>query len=76
EILTKGVDNKTTGRGEFVLYLKGLKEEDLIDGIFIKGNNGKTVHLKVTHETKSCLFDLEEVKEGQTTSVKEPIILS
>lgn len=75
EVTGKEVGNETTGRGEFVLYFKGLKEEDLIDTKYVRGKGGRTIHLRAGHHGKTGLIDLEEVEEGRTTIVKEPIIL-
>lgn len=73
------VKNITTEKGEFVLYFKGLSEEDIIkqgNKRFVKGNGGKTVHLEAAHDTKTGTKDLEEVREGQTTVLAGPIILN
>lgn len=78
EIVGKDVSNITTEKGEFVLYFKGLTEEDIIkegNKRFVRGNGGKTVHLEATHDAKTGKKDLKEVREGQTTALKEYIIL-
>jgi hypothetical protein len=79
EIMGKDISNETTEKGEFVLYLKGLSEEDIIkEGSkrFVKGNGGKKVGLKATYETKTGAKDLKEVREGQTTVLAGPIVLN
>jgi len=75
KIPTKGISARTTDRGEFVLYLKGIKEEDIIDKKFIKGYSGKTIRLEAAYELMSGSRELKGVKEGCTTSLKKPIIL-
>jgi len=78
EAVGKKVSNRTTVKGEFVLYFKALTEDDIIvEGSkrFVKGNGDKTIHLKATHDSKTGTADLEEVEEGKTTSLKSPIIL-
>ena len=79
EVPGKNVNNITTEKGEFVLYFKGLSEEDIIkegNKRFVKGNEGKTVHLEAAHGAKTGTKDLKEVREGQTTALARPIILS
>jgi hypothetical protein len=79
EVPGKNVSNITTEKGEFVLYFKGLTEEDIIkegNKRFVKGNGGKTVHLEATHDAKTGTKDLKEVREGQTTVLAGPIVLN
>ena len=79
EIAGKEVSNRTTVKGEFVLYFNALTEDDIIvedTKRFVKGNGDKTIHLKATHDTKTGTADLEEVQERKTTPLGSPIILS
>ncbi|UCH97322.1 MAG: hypothetical protein JSV88_10840 [Candidatus Aminicenantes bacterium] len=78
EIRGKNINNITTEKGEFVLYFKGLTEEDIIkegNKRFVKGNGRKKVRLIATHEAKTGAKDLKEVREGETTVLVEPIVL-
>lgn len=78
EVVGKEVSNRTTVKGEFVLYFKALTEDNIIvEGSkrFVKGNGDKTIHLKATHDSKTGTADLEEVEEGKTTPLGSPIIL-
>jgi len=77
EILGKAVDNQTTEKGEFVLYFKGLKEDDL-DAIYkkyIKGNGGNTLSLQATHGASTGVLEVNEVEVGQTKVLGVPIII-
>jgi len=79
EVIGKEVNNKTTNRGDFVLYYKVLTEDDIIiedNKRFVKGNGDKTVHLKATHDSRTKTADLEEVEECKTTTLESPIIFS
>lgn len=79
EVPGKNVSNITTEKGEFVLYFKGLTEEDIVkegNKRFVKGNGGKKVDLKATHDAKTGTKDLKEVREGQTTVLAGPIVLN
>lgn len=75
EVTGKEVNSVTTEKGEFVLFFKGLKEEDLIDDKFVRRNDSKTVHLKATRDEKNGFSDLDEVEVGKTTILEESIIL-
>jgi hypothetical protein len=72
----KGITNKTTKKGELVLYFKGLKDEDLIDDKFIKGDSGATIFLEATHESANVIIEVDEVEVGKTTILEAPIIIS
>lgn len=79
EVAGKKVSNRTTVKGEFVLYFKALTEDDIIiedSKKFVKGNGDKTICLEATHDSKIGTAELKEVEEGKTTSLKSPIILS
>ena len=63
------VENKTTEKGEFVLYFGPLTDEEIIrEGgkRFVKGNGGKTLYLKAEGVTEPKELDAEE---GKITSV-------
>ena len=67
----KGVENKTTEKGEFVLYFGPLVEDEIIevDGKrFVKGDEDKIIHLEVEYEGVTKTMGLE-VGEGKTISV-------
>jgi len=67
----KGVENKTTEKGEFVLYFGPLIEDEIIevDGKrFVKGDDDKIIHLEVEYEGVTKTMGLE-VGEGKTISV-------
>ena len=67
----KGVENKTTEKGEFVLYFGPLIEDEIIevDGKrFVKGDEDKIIHLEVEYEGVTKTLGLE-VCEGKTISV-------
>ena len=67
----KGIENKTTEKGEFVLYFGPLTEDEIIreDGKrFVKGDDDKIIHLEVEYEGVTKTMGLE-VGEGKTISV-------
>ena len=71
----KGVENKTTEKGEFVLYFGPLIEDEIIevDGKrFVKGDEGKIIHLEVEYEgvTKTMGLEIGEGKAISVTSIK------
>lgn len=78
-VLEKNVNNITNEKGEFVLYFKGLTEED-IDKIggkrFIKENGGQEVRLKAAVDSRAGYAVLEKVEEGQAALLAQPIILT
>ena len=76
EVLGMEVSNRTTGKGEFVLYFKPLGEDHLVNKKFVKGKKGKNLRLKATQGSKTGFADLEQVEEGRTTVLKENLILT
>jgi hypothetical protein len=79
EITGKNVSNISTEKGEFVLYFKGLTEEDIIkEGSkrFVKGNGGKQVKVHAAYEAKTGTVKLKEVEEGRITVLEKPITIS
>ena len=67
----KDVENKTTKKGEFVLYFGPLTEDEIIiEGgkRFVKGNGDKTLHLEVEYDGVTKHIELE-AEEGKITSV-------
>ena len=71
----KGVENKTTEKGEFVLYFGPLIEDEIIevDGKrFVKGDEDKIIHLEVEYEgvTKTMGLEVGEGKAISVTSIK------
>lgn len=78
EVLEKNVINITTEKGEFVLYFKGLTEDNIKkEGgkRFVKVDSNTTVSLEAAWDSKKGSSNLEKVEEGQTTVLEEPIIL-
>jgi hypothetical protein len=76
EVVGMEVSNRTTEKGEFLLYFKELGEEDLVNKKFVKGKKGKNLRLKATQGSKTGFADLEQVEEGRTTVLKENLILT
>lgn len=67
----RDLENKTTEKGEFVLYFKSLTEDEIIkEGgkRFVKGNGDKIIHLEVEYDEIIKTIDLE-AEEGEATSV-------
>ncbi|RLI73950.1 hypothetical protein DRP04_15235 [Archaeoglobales archaeon] len=63
-------ETRTSEKGEFVLYFK-LKKEDIVKvngKKFVKGNNGKMLHIEVFHSKGSCTAEVE-VEEGKTVNL-------
>ncbi len=72
EIEGKGIENKTTEKGEFVIYFKNLTEEDIIKiggEIYVRGNGNKRLKVKVTHPDYRNKTVQTEVEEGKTVSL-------
>ena len=69
----KGFDAKTrtNDKGEFVIYFKGLKKNDVItvDGKMFVKINGKNPVLEIKHPDHKSLTKTVEVVEGITTSL-------
>ncbi|MCP5107167.1 MAG: carboxypeptidase regulatory-like domain-containing protein [bacterium] len=64
----------TTEKGEFVLYFKGLSEDNIkkVDGKrFLKAGSGTAVSLEIKKKNKKKTAVLQKVAEGQTTVLKE-----
>jgi hypothetical protein len=67
----KDVENKTTERGEFVLYFEPLTEDEIItEGgkRFVKGDDDKIIHLEVEYDGVTETVELG-AEEGKTISV-------
>jgi hypothetical protein len=78
EVIGKKVETKTTNTGEFVLYFKGLTEDEIVvenTRRYVKGNGDRKIHVRVIYGTKICTPELDGVEEGMTTSFKSPITL-
>lgn len=78
EVKGKKVSNRTTVKGEFVLYFKALTEEEIIvknSKRFVKGNADGTIHLKTTHDSKTGKADLVEIEECKAALLGPPIII-
>lgn len=73
KVVGKKVDNKTTEKGEFVLYFKGLTDDDIIDGKYVKGKVADNIILKAVHEERKGRRRLNKVEEGRTSVLKQPI---
>lgn len=72
---------RTTEKGEFVFFLKGITQND----IRIHPETGKRViyldssdvlHLEILHGDVPVIFDTVNLEEGRTTALKQPIILN
>jgi hypothetical protein len=67
----RDIENKTTEKGEFVLHLKSLTEDEIIkEGgkRFVKGNGDKIIHLEIEYDEIIKTIEAE-AEEGKTTSV-------
>lgn len=67
----RDLENKTTEKGEFLLYFKSLTEDEIIkEGgkRFVKGNGDKIIHLEVEYDEIIKTIEAE-AEEGKTTSV-------
>jgi len=67
----RDVENKTTEKGEFVLYFKSLTEDEIVkEGgkRFVKGNGDKIIHLEVEYDGLVETIE-SEAEEGKTTSL-------
>lgn len=72
KIVGKQVENKTTQKGEFVLYFKALREQDIIKvgkKRYVRADGGRKLKLQVTHPSYKTRTMLVEVEEGKTISV-------
>jgi hypothetical protein len=72
EIEGKEVENEATRKGEFVLYFKVLKEQDIIKingKRYVRGDGNEKLQLQFTHPGYEKETALIEVEEGKTTSV-------
>ena len=69
----RGSDAKTrtSDKGEFVIYLKGLKKSDVVtvDGKMLVKVNGKNPVIQIKHSDHKNLTKMVEVVEGITTSL-------
>lgn len=71
-IVGKEMESRTTEKGEFVLYFKTLKEQDIIKvnkKRYMKGDGDKELQLQVTHPNYDIKMVSVEAEEGKTTSV-------
>ena len=69
----KGFDAKTrtNDKGEFIIYFKGLKKNDVVtvDGKMLVKINGNNPVLEIKHPDHKSLTKTVEVVEGNTTSL-------
>lgn len=69
----KGLDTRarTNNKGEFVIYFKGLKKNDVItvDGKMLVKINGKNPVFEIKHPNHKSVTKTVEVVEGITTSL-------
>lgn len=65
------IQARTTGKGDFVIYFKGLKKDDvtLIDGKKLVNINGKTPILEILHPDYGKKTISVEVEERKITSL-------
>jgi hypothetical protein len=76
EVVGIDVSNRTSEKGEFVLYFKALGEDNLVNKKFVKGIMGKKLRLKATQGSKIGFMDLEQVEEGKTTVLQGDLIIT
>ncbi len=68
----RDIENKTTEKGEFVLYFKSLTDEEIIkEGgkRFVKGNGDKIIHLEVEYDELIKTIELEVAYKDSTSSI-------
>lgn len=69
----KGLDTRTrtNNKGEFVIYLKGLKKNEVttVDGKMLVKINGKNPVFEIKHPNHKSVTKTVEVVEGITTSL-------
>lgn len=78
EVIGMKISNKTTAKGEFVLYFNVLTEEEIImknSKRYVKGDVDGAIKLKATLGSKTGKADLMAIEEGQTTPLESPIII-
>jgi hypothetical protein len=69
----------TTARGEFVIYFNGLTEEDIqVEGSekWVALGGDAALRLKARHQKAAGTAVIKNVREGKTTSLEKPIVLS
>jgi hypothetical protein len=81
EIKDKVFNNRTTKKGEFVLYFIYLDDDSSITNDdekrkFILGNTDQVVTLLVSKNGKQKECKLESLKDGKTRVIIEPILVS
>jgi len=72
KIMGKEIENKTTQKGEFVLYFKALKERDIIKvhkKRYVRRDRSSRLRLMATHPDYKTKTVPIEVEEGKTTAV-------
>jgi hypothetical protein len=71
-VVGKGIETRTTGKGEFVLYFKGLTQDDITESggkTYVKGNGNNRVRVRVIHPDYHNKTVQTEVEEGKTASM-------
>ena len=78
KIKKKRIRTRTTEKGEFVIYFKGLKKDDVttVNGKKLVKINGKNPVIIVRHQDYRRKRKAVKVVEGKTTSLKGHIILN
>ncbi len=72
KVVGKGIENKTTEEGEFVLYFKNLTEEDIIKiggKRYVRRNNSRRLMVRASHPDYRSKTESTEVEEGRTASL-------
>jgi len=72
EVVGKGIENKTTEEGEFVLYFKNLTEEDIIKiggKRYVRRNGRRRLMVRASHPDYRSKMESTEVEEGRTASL-------
>lgn len=72
KVVGKEVENKTTEKGEFVLYFKNLTEEDIIkinNKHYVRRNGSRRLMIRASHPDYVSKMNNTEVEEGRTASL-------
>jgi hypothetical protein len=70
------IESMTSEKGEFVIYFGGLTEEDVIEDTvnnkrFIKGDQDKTLNIKVEYDSLTSILKIFDVEVGKTNSINK-----
>ena len=70
------IQSMTSEKGEFVIYFGDLTEEDVIEDTvnnkrFIKGDQDKTLNIKVEYDSVTSILKISDVEVGETNSINK-----